>query len=123
MNKIVFSNGKIFDTAAYPIELEPPIVAKKIADDGVNRNYLRITVASTYVDVLESFVDNATYAIRQFDVDENGNELETYTDFDWSEYSMAGDIVDHRDGRITVYMGKPTEQEEAIKALKILLGE
>ena len=123
MNKIVFSNGKIFDTAAYPIELEPPIVAKKIADDGVNRNYLRITVASTYADVLESFVDNATYAIRQFDVDENGNELETYTDFDWSEYSMAGDIVDHRDGRITVYMGKPTEQEEAIKALKILLGE
>ena len=123
MNQIVFSDGKIFDTADYPIDLEPPILAKKISEDGVNREYLRITVSATYADVLAYFVDNATYSIRQFDIDDNGNELETYQDFDWSEYSVARDVIDHRDGRITVYMAKPNEQEEALAALKILLGE
>lgn len=123
MNQIVFSDGKIFDTAEYPVDLEPPILAKKISEDGVNREYLRITVSATYADVLTYFVDNATYSIRQFDIDNNGNELETYQDFDWSEYSVARDVIDHRDGRITVYMAKPNEQEEALVALKILLGE
>ena len=123
MNKIVFSDGKMFDTAAYPVELEPPIIAKKIAENGANQDYLRITLSATYADVLAYFVDNATYAIRQFDVGESGEELETYTDFDWSEYSVAKDIVDHRDGRVTVYMAKPNEQEQVAEALKIIYGE
>lgn len=123
MNKIVFSDGKMFDTAAYPVELEPPIIAKKIAENGANQDYLRITLSATYADVLAYFVDNATYAIRQFDIGESGEELETYTDFDWSEYSVAKDIVDHRDGRVTVYMAKPNEQEQAAEALKIIYGE
>lgn len=123
MNKIVFSDGKMFDTAAYPVELEPPIIAKKIAENGANQDYLRITLSATYADVLAYFVDNATYAIRQFDIGESGEELETYTDFDWSEYSVAKDIVDHRDGRVTVYMAKPNEQEQVAEALKIIYGE
>lgn len=123
MNKIVFSDGKMFDTAAYPVELEPPIIAKKIAENGANQDYLRITLSATYTDVLAYFVDNATYAIRQFDIGESGEELETYTDFDWSEYSVAKDIVDHRDGRVTVYMAKPNEQEQVAEALKIIYGE
>lgn len=123
MNKIVFSDGKMFDTAAYPVELEPPIIAKKIAENGANQDYLRITLSATYADVLAYFVDNATYAIRQFDIGETGEELETYTDFDWSEYSVAKDIVDHRDGRVTVYMAKPNEQEQVAEALKIIYGE
>ena len=123
MNKIVFSDGKMFDTAAYPVELEPPIIAKKIAENGANQDYLRITLSATYADVLAYFVNNATYAIRQFDISETGEELETYTDFDWSEYSVAKDIVDHRDGRVTVYMAKPNEQEQVAEALKIIYGE
>lgn len=113
----------MFDTAAYPVELEPPIIAKKIAENGANQDYLRITLSATYADVLAYFVDNATYAIRQFDIGESGEELETYTDFDWSEYSVAKDIVDHRDGRVTVYMAKPNEQEQVAEALKIIYGE
>ena len=31
--------------------------------------------------------------------------------YDLADYAKSGDIVDHRDGRITVYMGKPTEKE------------
>ena len=30
---------------------------------------------------------------------------------DCSEYNIAGEIVDHRDGHVTVYMSKPTETE------------
>ena len=111
MNKIIFEDGTIFTSAAYPIETEPPIITKKILIDGINRDYLRITVEATYTEVFEKFINNAKYSIRQFDIDTDGKELETYTDYDWSEYSIAGDIVDHRDGRVTVYMRKPTQIE------------
>lgn len=111
MNKIIFEDGTIFNSAPYPIESEPPIFAKKILVDGINRDYLRITVEATYTEVFEKFINNAKYSIRQFDIDTDGKELETYTDYDWSEYSIAGDIIDHRDGRVTVYMRKPTQIE------------
>ena len=31
--------------------------------------------------------------------------------YDNSEYSIAGDVVDHRNGTVTVKMGKPTAEE------------
>jgi len=111
MNKIIFSDGVEFLTVSYPIETEPPIITKQILFDGINRDYIRITVESTYAEVSVKFINNAIYSIRQFDIDSNCNELETFTDYDWSEYSVTGDIIDHRDGRITVYMRKPTQIE------------
>lgn len=123
MNKIVFTDGTIFNTAAYPVETEPPILLKKMNNGASQKEYLRITVAATYAEVLAHFVDGAKYSIRQFDIGESGEELETYTDFDWSDYSDAGEIVDHRDGRVTVYMAKPNEQEQVAEALKIIYGE
>lgn len=118
MNKIVFSNGEIFDSCSYPVEIEPPIFSKQMLVNGINRDYLRITINNTtYEKVKANFVNNATYAIRQFDLDESGNELTTYTDFDWSAYSVAGEIVDHRDGRFTVYMAKPNNYETAVDNL------
>ena len=118
MNKIIFTNGSIFETATYPVETEPSIFAKKMIADGVNREYLRITITASYADVAAAFVDGAQYSIRQYDLAEDGTELETYKDFDWSDYCIAGDIVDHRDGRVTVYMAKPTEHELQLQALE-----
>lgn len=117
MNQIVFKDGKTFTSVEYPIETEPCIFSKKILTDGINRDFLRITVLASYADVNQYFVDNTEYSIRQFDVDNEGKELETYTDYDWSEYSVAGDIVDHRDGKITVYMSKPVAYETAVDNL------
>lgn len=117
MNQIVFRDGKTFTSVEYPIETEPCIFSKKILTDGINRDFLRITVLASYADVNQYFVDNTEYSIRQFDVDSEGKELETYTDYDWSEYSVAGDIVDHRDGKITVYMSKPVVYETAVDNL------
>lgn len=118
MNKIIFRDGREFEVTDYPVEIEPPIFAKKIAVDGANRDYLRITVNAAYADVAASFTDGAQYSIRQYDHAEDGSKLETYTDFDKSEYSVAGEIVDHRDGRVSVYMSKPTEHELQIRALE-----
>lgn len=117
MNQIVFKDGKTFTSVEYPIETEPCIFSKKILADGINRDFLRITVLASYADVNRYFVDNTEYSIRQFDLDNEGKELETYTDYDWSEYSVAGDIVDHRDGKITVYMSKPIVYETAVDNL------
>lgn len=48
-------------------------------------------------------------------LDENGmltgQTEEVVTEYDNSEYSLAGDITDYRDGTVSVKMGKPTETE------------
>lgn len=113
MNKVVFSDNTIFDTGEYPIESEPNIFDKKSILNNVYREVLRITIInSTYELISQYFVNDAEYSIRQFDInEETGEELETYTDYDKFEYCLAGDIVDHRDGRFTVYMGKKTDYE------------
>lgn len=52
-----------------------------------------------------------------------GETEEVVTEEDMSEYSLAGEIVDHRDGTVSVKMGKPTEAENAIGAVVALTGE
>lgn len=111
MNKIIFGDGTAFDAAENPVETEPPIFSKKMRLNGEARDVIRVTVAATHAEATEKFVPGAVWAIRQFNVSPEGVELETFTDFDKSNYCVAGDIVDHRDGRVTVYMGKPTESE------------
>ena len=59
-----------------------------------------------------------------------GETKEVVNEYDNSEYSLAGDITDHRDGTVSIKMGKPTETEtlreqleDAEHAVKILLME
>ena len=59
-----------------------------------------------------------------------GQTEEVVTEEDMSAYSLAGDITDHRDGTVSIKMGKPTETEtlraqleDAEHAAKILLME
>lgn len=40
-----------------------------------------------------------------------GETKEVVHEYDNSEYSIAGDITDHRDGTVSIKMGKPTEAE------------
>ena len=121
MANLILINGEPRFTAVnYPVDIEPSIIAKKfyISEADIN-------------DALTAFVDNAVWGIREYDIDpETGSELETYNDYDYSEYCIASDIIDHRDGSLTVYMAKKTEDEIKIKqlqenseALAILLGE
>lgn len=60
-------------------------------------------------------------------LDENGmltgQTEEVVTEEDMSAYSLAGDITDHRDGTVSIKMGKPTEAENAVGAVVALTGE
>ena len=75
--------------------------------------------------------DNTPWSIVQREtrdvLDENGmltgQTEEVVTEEDMSEYSIAGDITDHRDGTVSIKMGKPTETESAKATVTALAGE
>jgi hypothetical protein len=94
-----------------------------------NRDSKAITLEIDYETAIGLFVDGLAWSIVQEtpiqvqNEDENGNvTVETkmeVEEFDNSEYNLAGDLTDHRDGTITVKMGKLTDLEEAYE---IMLG-
>lgn len=51
-----------------------------------------------------------------------GETKEVVNEYDNSEYSLAGDITDHRDGTVSIKMGKPTETENAKATVTALAG-
>lgn len=109
----------------------PASVTGKLSDkDWDNRASKSITAELSYEEAARLFVDDAEWYIMQETVadyqevldaegnpklDENGEpvlrEVTSYESFDNSEYSVAGDIVAHRDGTVTIKMGKPTAEE------------
>lgn len=117
--KTVVVGNKIFKETKYPVDIEPSIFEKRRAIDGVSRDTIRLTLLATYSEVAEHFVNGANWAIEESFVDENGENITNQ--YDKSEYSIASDIVDHRNGSVTVYMAKPTEAEKAKEALRAVL--
>ena len=100
------------------------------------RTWRRIDVIATVDEAKAAFLDGAQYAqvwdSVVTDVDDAGNEVETTVEEsrDLSEWSVAGEIIDRRDGTVCVLMGKPTEMEllqaelaDADAALAVLYGE
>ena len=79
--------------------------------DWNDRESTAITVAMTYEEAMNTFVDDLEWAI----VYEDGETTEVY---DNSEFSVAGPVTDNRDGTVTVKMGKITDAE----LLAILTG-
>lgn len=61
--------------------------------------------------------NGAPVTIEKSEAVQIGTEIPE-TEWDNSEYSIAGDIVDHRNGTVTVKMGKPTEIEILRKQLE-----
>ena len=119
--------------------LYPATIDGKMVDrDWDNRESKSITLEMDYVTAIALFVDGCAWSIvEQNDVpvfqkdeqgeivlDENGAPIQTgtemqETEWDNGEFSLAGDLTDHRDGTINVKMGKLTELEEAYE---IMLG-
>lgn len=118
----------------YPAEING-----KLADrewDG--RDSKAITLTMGYSEAVTLFVNGIAWSIVQREnvptLDENGQPTgettEQVSEFDNSDYSVAGSITDNRDGTVTCKMGRPTETEtlraekaDAELAAKILLGE
>lgn len=107
--------------------LYPATVSGRVADkDWDGRASKAITLAMDYATAIGLFVNGLNWSIVQQEevpvFDENGAQTGTETQetvFDNSEYNLAGDLTDHRDGRITAKMGKLTDLEEAYE---IMLG-
>ena len=103
-----------------------------------NRDTKAIYLTMTYDEVATLLPSGTPWSIVQRDMvdvlDEQGQPTgeakEVVNEYDNSEYSLAGDITDHRDGTVSIKMGKPTETEtlreqleDAEHAAKILLME
>lgn len=117
----------------------PAAINGKLADREWNdRDSKAITLTMGYSEAAALFVNGAAWSIVQREsvpaLDENGQPTgettEQVSEFDNSDYSVAGSITDNRDGTVTCKMGRPTETEtlraekaDAELAAKILLGE
>lgn len=105
--------------------LYPATVSGKMTDkDWDNRESKSIKLEMDYATAIGLFVDGMAWSIvDQHEVpvfDENGEQTGTElkeTEFDNSEFNLAGDITDHRDGTITVKVGKLTPLEEAYELM------
>lgn len=97
--------------------------------DGRDTKTIRLTMSNDAAAAL--LPDNTPWSIVQRDMvdvlDEHGQPTgetkEVVNEYDNSEYSLAGDITDHRDGTVSIKMGKPTEAENAVGTVVALTGE
>ena len=110
--------------------LYPAVITGRMADkEWDNRETKAITLEMDYTTANKLFIDGVIWSIvmeHPVEIEEIDDEGNTTTktiieteEFDNSEYSLAGDITDHRDGTLTVKMGKLTDLEQAYE---IMLG-
>lgn len=96
-----------------------------------DRDTKTITLTMTHDEAAALLPDNTPWSIvlrEMVDVlDEQGNPMgetkEVVNEYDNSEYSLAGDITDHRDGTVSIKMGKPTESELSEATVTALVGQ
>ena len=118
----------------------PATVSGRMADmDWDNRESKAITLEMDYAEAAALFVDGLNWSIVQQNevpvyqvdedgravLDESGNPIQTGTDiqeseWDNSEYDVAGSITDHRNGTITAKMGKITDAEALAELREVL---
>lgn len=94
------------------------------------RDTKTITLTMTSAEVAALLTDNTPWSIVQREtvdkLDNDGNPTgeteEVVNEWDNSAYSLSGAITDHRDGTISIKMGKPTETESAKATVTALAG-
>ena len=94
------------------------------------RDTKTITLTMTHAEVAALLPDNTSWSIVQRDTvpkydsdgQPTGETKEVVNEYDNSAYSLAGDITDHRDGTVSIKMGKPTETENAKATVTALAG-
>lgn len=95
------------------------------------RDTKTITLTMTAAEVAALLPDNTPWSIVQREtvdkLDNDGNPTgeteEVVNEWDNSVYSLSGAITDHRDGTVSIKMGKPTETESAKATVTALAGE
>ena len=109
-------------------QLYPATVTGLLHDESWdNRSSKAVTLSMNYAEAIQLFQDGTKWSIItetpvvQSIENESGElvdqEVMEKEEFDNSDYTLAGDVIDHRDGTVTVKMGKLTELEEAYELL------
>ncbi len=80
------------------------------------RDTKTIHLEMTHAQAASLFVDDVEWWIINDYIDPETHEP-VHEEFDNSDYCVAGDITDHRDGAISVVMGRETDLEEAYELL------
>lgn len=110
----------------------PATVNGNLVDRNWNgRDTKTIYLTMSYDAVAALLPDNTPWSIVQRDMvdvlDEQGKPTgeakEVVNEYDNSEYSLAGGITDHRDGTVSIKMGKPTESELSEATVTALVGQ
>lgn len=95
------------------------------------RDTKTVTLTMTAAEAAALLPDNTPWSIVQRDtrdvLDEQGQltgeTKEVVNEYDNSAYSLAGQITDHRDGTVSIKMGKPTESELSAATVTVLVGQ
>ena len=105
----------------------PCEAAEHYRDSAWGRPTCTVTIKGSAAEIAALLPNNAPWSLieREDVLDENGMPTGQTVDHerDMSEYSLSGDITDHRDGTVSIKMGKPTEEESAVGAVVALTGE
>lgn len=81
-----------------------------------NRESKSITLPMDYATAAATFVDDVPWSIlyqppEYYDPETQQTVTPPVEEYDNSDFSILGDIIVHRDGTVTVKMGKPTAEE------------
>ena len=89
-----------------------------------NRETMLIHLPMSYTEVVALLTDGVKWSkgLRE-EREMTGQTEEVVTEEDMSAYSLAGDITDHRDGTVSIKMGKPTEAESSNYTVEALVGK
>ena len=92
---------------------EFPLLSARAATEelkGFRRDVISLTIEATYAEAAAEFIDGATFTV----VDDSVTPAE---EFEYTDHTLAGPITDHRDGTVTVKMGKSnTAEQDALDA-------
>lgn len=105
----------------------PCEAAEHYRDSAWGRPTCTVTIKASAAEIAALLPNNAPWSLieREDALDESGMLTGQTVDHerDMSEYSLSGDITDHRDGTVSIKMGKPTETESAKATVTALAGE
>lgn len=110
----------------------PAEIISRYEDRDWNRRSTRTALLAMSVSEAAALLPSGTpWSIVQRDTvpaydEETGEQTgteETVQEQDSSEYGIAGPITDHRDGTVSIKMGKPTEAELSAETVTALAGQ
>lgn len=105
----------------------PCEAAEHYRDSAWGRPTCTVTIKASAAEIAALLPDGAPWSLieREDVLDESGAPTGQTVDHerDMSDYSLSGDITDHRDGTASIKMGKPMESELSAATVTALVGQ